>query len=131
MSEDGQGLYAGEVELVISAPVNLKLASSLFNVLQTIPETRVINTRGNLGRGSVITVALDKPMPLISTLSAKLPEAKIIPDTSTIDTPENLTAQLPGSQSRKIVKRILLAPREADTVGTMTRGNKEGQNGAN
>jgi hypothetical protein len=111
VAEGEQGIYTGKVDLVISAPVNLKLVSSLYNVLQTIPETKVIFTRGNLSRGSVITVALDKPMPLIETLSAKLPGLNITPEAPGIDSEELLTAQLPGSNSRKVIKRILLAPR--------------------
>jgi len=76
---DSQALYAGEVELVIASPVELKLVSRLYNYLQTVPELRILYTRGSWDQGTTITVVLDKPMPLIS-LTSEIPGVKVTPE---------------------------------------------------
>ena len=75
---DSQALYAGEVEFIVASPVELKLVSRLYNYLQTVPELRILYTRGSWDQGTTITVVLEKPMPLISIL-AKTPEVKVVP----------------------------------------------------
>jgi len=76
---DSQALYSGEVELYIPVPVELKMVSKLYNYLQTIPELKILHTRGSWDRGTTITVVLDKPMPLISVVS-KIPEVEVKPE---------------------------------------------------
>jgi hypothetical protein len=76
---DSQALYTGEVELDIPVPVELKLVSKLYNYLQTIPELKILHTRGSWDRGTTITVVLDKPMPLISLIS-KIPDVEVTPE---------------------------------------------------
>ncbi len=73
---DSQALYTGEVELDIPVPVELKLVSKLYNYLQTIPELKILHTRGSWDRGTTITVVLDKAMPLISLIS-KIPDVEV------------------------------------------------------
>ena len=69
-SQDTQTLAAGEeVELDIAPPLSPKLVSSLFNYLQSIPETKVLHTRGTWEKGVVITIMMDKPAPLVRMLS--------------------------------------------------------------
>jgi hypothetical protein len=73
MKIDGQTPFAGEVELAIDVPVDLKTVSALYACLQTISELRILNTRG-----TVITVVLNKPLPLISLISAKMPNIELV-----------------------------------------------------
>lgn len=73
-------LYAGEVELVLGTPVTPNLVAKLYNYLQMTPEIKFIRTSGSWNRGTTITVALDKPIPLISVISSKIPEAKVTPE---------------------------------------------------
>lgn len=76
---DRQALYTGEVELVIAPPAEIKLVTKLFNYLQTIPELKVLYTRGSWDQGTTVTLALEKPLPLINILS-ETPEIKIFPE---------------------------------------------------
>jgi len=78
--EENQALYTGEVELNIRMPVEPTMISKLYSYLQTSPEIKFIRTAGSWNRGSTITVVLDKPIPLISVLAAKLPEANVVPE---------------------------------------------------
>ncbi len=73
---DSQASYSGEVELIVAAPVELKLVSKLYSHLQTISELRVLYTRGSWDRGTTITVVLDKPLPLIDIIS-KVPDVEV------------------------------------------------------
>jgi len=66
---DSQAPYTGEVELEIPAPVNPKMVYKLYDYLQTIPELRILYTRGSWDRGTVIAVMLDQPMPIVNLLS--------------------------------------------------------------
>lgn len=78
--QDSQSLYTGEVELTITKPVDPKMVSKLYNYLQTTPEIKFIRTSGSWERGTTITVALDKPIALISVLASKIPEAEVVPE---------------------------------------------------
>ncbi len=73
---DSQTLYAGEVELAIAMPVELKMVSKLYNYLQTIPDIKILRTTGSWDRGTTITVVADKPIPLISKIS-KIPGVEV------------------------------------------------------
>ncbi|MFH0768783.1 MAG: hypothetical protein V1932_04355 [Chloroflexota bacterium] len=66
---DSQANYSGEVDLIIAAPVELTMVSKFYNYLQTIPELKVLYTRGSWDQGTTITVVPDKPMPLVSIIS--------------------------------------------------------------
>ena len=76
---DSQALYTGEVELVITAPVELKLVSRLYNYLQKVPDLRILYTRGSWDRGTAITVVLEKALPLVRVLS-ETPGVKVTPE---------------------------------------------------
>ncbi|HEY82277.1 MAG TPA: hypothetical protein G4O01_03190 [Dehalococcoidia bacterium] len=76
----GKGsLYAGEVELALGVPMDPNLVAKLYNYLQMTPEIKFVRTSGSWNRGATITVTLDKPIPLVSVLSSKLPEAEVTP----------------------------------------------------
>ncbi|MBI3931337.1 MAG: hypothetical protein HY325_04875 [Chloroflexi bacterium] len=76
---DVEALYTGEIELIIVSPVELKLVSRLYNYLQTVPELRILYTRGSWDQGTTIIVVLDNPLPLLQVL-AKTPDVQVIPE---------------------------------------------------
>ncbi len=76
---ESQALYTGEVELVIASSVELKLVSRLYNYLQTVPELRILYTRGSWDQGTTITVVLEKPIPLINIIS-EAPGIEVTPE---------------------------------------------------
>ena len=78
--QDSHSLYTGEVELTVDKPVDPKIIARLYDYLQTTPEIKFVRTTGSWDRGTTITVALDKPIPLISVISDKVPEAKVTPE---------------------------------------------------
>ena len=75
--EETQALYIGEVDIVVPTPVDAKLMSQLHRYLQTTPEIKLVRTAGSMGRGTVVTIAIDKPVPLIGALSSRIPDAAI------------------------------------------------------
>lgn len=80
LKQDSHSLYTGEVELAIGVPVDPNVVAKLYGYLQTTPEIKFVRTSGSWNRGTTITVVLDKPIPLISVISSKIPEAEIIPE---------------------------------------------------
>lgn len=110
--EEKQALYVGEVELSIATPVDLKMASKLYNSLQTIPESRILLTRGTVSRGAAITIVLDKPIRLIETLSSKLPDVVIIPEIFEANRFEK-SPDLQSIVKKGKKKRVILIPKEA------------------
>jgi membrane protein involved in colicin uptake len=99
---DSKAIYNGEVELFIPVPVELKMVSKLYNYLQTIPELKVLHTRGSWDKGTAITVVLDKPMPLISIL-LKIPGVEVTPELLQKD---SLMKGRPGFLLRSGIKEI-------------------------
>ena len=110
---DSQALYTGEVELYIPVPVELRMVSKLYNYLQTIPELKILHTRGSWDRGTTITVVLDKAMPLIS-LILKIPDVEV-------------TAELPHKDSLVKGKSGLLLRGERGVRGGIKLILKEAQ----
>jgi hypothetical protein len=55
---------------MIIPPVDLKLVTQLYNYLQTIPELKVLYTRGSWDQGTTIVVVLEKSFALIKTITA-------------------------------------------------------------
>jgi F0F1-type ATP synthase membrane subunit b/b' len=78
--EESESLYAGEVELNVKVPIEPILVAKLYSYLQTTPELKFVRTAGSWNKGSIITIVLDKPVPLLAGLVAKLPEANILPE---------------------------------------------------
>ncbi len=85
LKQDSHPLYTGQVELTVAKPVDLKMVSKLYNYLQVTPEIKLARTSGSWDRGTTITVTLDKPIPLISVLSSKIPEAEVTPERPEMD----------------------------------------------
>jgi hypothetical protein len=75
--EETQALYIGEVDIVVPQPVDAKMMSQLHRYLQTTPEIKLVRTAGSMGRGTVVTISIDKPVPLIGALSSRIPDAAI------------------------------------------------------
>ena len=102
--KDNNALYIGEIEIVVTRPVSPKLVSKLYNYLQMTPEIKFVQTGGSWDRGTNITVALDKPIPLLSALSSKIPEARV--------TPERLGKD-DIAKGRKVARRIRVVSKES------------------
>ncbi|MCZ6790108.1 MAG: hypothetical protein O7D33_09290 [Chloroflexi bacterium] len=70
-------MYNGEVDLILTPPVDFARVSELYTHLQALPEVRVLHTAGSWEQGTVVTVIIDKAGPLIGPLK-KMPtiEAK-------------------------------------------------------
>jgi hypothetical protein len=79
-TEERRSLYTGEVDLSVEVPVEPTMVANLYNYLQTTPEIKFVRTTGSWNKGSTITVVLDKPIPLISELASRLPEADVLPE---------------------------------------------------
>ncbi len=111
---DSQTLYTDEVELAIAAPVDLKLVSSLYESLQTIRELRILHTSGSANRGTIITVVLESPMPLISIISSKMPGVEATPESpGNNSSVERKWNSLLGKE-KKEMRRIKLAVNEGN-----------------
>lgn len=75
---DTDAIYDKEIELAIAVPVDPVAITKLFNYVQSTPDMKVLYTRGSWERGTLLTVALDKPLPFIGMIS-KIPGLKIEP----------------------------------------------------
>ena len=104
---DSRDLYTGEVDLIIPAPIELKAVSRFYNYLQTVPELRILYTRGTWDQGTAITVVLDKPMPLISLIS-ETPGVKVTPELLEKDDLMKGKPSLPLRTGGKGARRIKL-----------------------
>ena len=93
-------------------PVELEMVSKLYSYLQTMPEIKILHTRGSWDRGTTVTVVLDKPMPLISMIS-KIPGVEATPE---LPQKDSLVRGASSSLLRaggKGVRRIKLTLKEA------------------
>jgi hypothetical protein len=75
--QSAQSLYGGEVEIVVGVPVDPNVVIKLYGYLQSTPQIKFVRTSGSWNKGTSITVALDKPIPLVGELSSRIPEAVI------------------------------------------------------
>ncbi len=100
--EESESLYTGEVELNVEVPIEPTMVAKLYSYLQTTPELKFVRTAGSWNKGSIITIVLDKPAPLLAGLVAKLPEANISPER-----PEGKD----NVPERRGVRRITISPR--------------------
>ena len=63
-------LFSGEVDLILSPPLDFTRVSELYSHLQTLPDIRVLHTAGSpWEQGTVVTVAMDRPGPLLGPLN--------------------------------------------------------------
>lgn len=111
LPEEGssQTAYTGEVELDISMPVDLKMVSKLYNSLQTIPELRILHTRGSVNQGTTITVVLEKPVPLINIILSRVPGINAIPELPSKDSSAKGKPNSVLGKNKEGVRRIKLA----------------------
>lgn len=98
-TEESQTPYTGEVELNVEVPIEPTMVAKLYNYLQTTPEIKFVRTTGSWNKGSTISILLDKPLPLLAHLIAKLPEADISPEGKD------------HVKDRRRVRRITISPR--------------------
>ena len=71
-------LYSGEVDLVLAPPVDVNRVSTRYAQLQNIPGLQVLRTAGSWEEGTIVTIVLDEPSPVISLLEA-IPMVEAMP----------------------------------------------------
>lgn len=113
IEKGNQAIYTGEVELAIAAPVDLKMVSKLYECLLAIPELMIRNTRGSLTQGTVITVVLAQPIPLIEMISSKLSGVEMTPELPPVGGLEKEKSSPKEVGGKAAVKRIKLASKGA------------------
>ena len=102
--------FEGEIEIAILAPVDMaRLIQFRRNLLDT-SHLKVLRTAGSWNEGSVITVAVDKPLPLVGVLM-EMPEVQsaelwVDEEGAGGDFPWDLTLELKSGSSPR--KRILV-----------------------
>ncbi|MEK7354017.1 MAG: hypothetical protein AABZ77_05885, partial [Chloroflexota bacterium] len=106
--------YDGEIELAIAVPVDPAAVSKLYNYLRATPDMKVLYTEGSADRGTTITIALDKPLPLISLMS-KMPGFEITPGLPQKENLRKGTSGSPGA-NRKGLTRIELTLKAINPV---------------
>ncbi|MFC2052299.1 hypothetical protein ACFLT4_06190 [Chloroflexota bacterium] len=109
---DREALYTGEVELTIASQAELQLVSRLYNNLQTIPELKILYTKGSWDKGTTIAVVLEKPVSLISILS-EIPGVALTPELLKNDAPVTRKSGSPLRGGEREIKRIKLILKEA------------------
>ncbi len=75
--KDTESIYTGEVEVELGLSVDTDILAKLSVYLTHTPEIRLVRTVGYSHKGSIITVVLDKPIPLAEMLSSHIPEVQI------------------------------------------------------
>ncbi|MFC1981901.1 hypothetical protein ACFLUN_00325 [Chloroflexota bacterium] len=111
LKPDSQDPYDGEVELTIATPVELKLVSRLYNYLQTIPELRVLYTRGSWDQGTTIAIVMEEPIPLINILT-ETPGVEVTAELFDRDSLSGGRPGLPLRGGERKAKRIKLTLKE-------------------
>ncbi len=112
---DTQAPYAGEIEFEIAMPVDSRMVYKLYEHLQTVPELKILHTKGSWDGGTTIAIGLDKPTPLDSIIS-KILGVEVIPELSEKDgLAEGVSSSLRGAR-RSGVKRIKLTLKETPTL---------------
>ena len=108
---DSTASFIGEVEVEIATPVDPKMVYKLYDNLQTIPELKILHTRGSWDQGTVIAIVLEKPVPLVSLLSAMagVGVTQSLPQKDSLV--EGISSSLLGTK-RKGTKRIRLTLKE-------------------
>ena len=108
---DSEASFIGEVEVEIATPVDPKMVYKLYDHLQTIPELKILHTRGSWDQGTVIAIVLEKPVPLVSLLSAMagVGVTQSLPQKDSLV--EGISSSLLGTK-RKGTKRIRLTLKE-------------------
>ena len=102
----GQNDEPLDVEIVLGLSVDRDISAKLYKYLVNTPEIKLVHTLGNSDRGTIITVVLDKPIPLVEMFSSKIPEAQV-------------TGEPPSANGKKRkARRINIARKEADIVST-------------
>ncbi|MDP3879735.1 MAG: hypothetical protein Q8Q07_05450 [Dehalococcoidales bacterium] len=107
-------LYSGEVELIIAPSTELRLVSRLYNSLQTVPELRILYTRGSWDQGTTITIVLEKPIPLLDTF-LRATDIEITPEplAEGVAAPGKSSSLFRG-EARGVKKKIKLSLKDAN-----------------
>ena len=100
--------YSGEVELLLSPPVDATMVARLYRELTGYTEVRILRTMGSWDKGTAITLLLERPMPLVAML-AEIPGMKIDPGAGKQG---RLLSSLPSGDGNRQVIGLEIAPHE-------------------
>ena len=75
---DATSFFEGQVELVIPPPVTAAKVTELYNHLQSTPDCKVLGCAGSWEQGAVVTIEVERPLPLVSFLSG-ISTAEVVP----------------------------------------------------
>ena len=106
--QHGKTIYDGKVQLILDMPVNMKMASDLFDALQTIRELKLLHTTGSPSRGIVFNIEIEKPIPFIDMIVSKVPGAVVTPETQGRYDYESSKTSSVLNREKSAVHRIIL-----------------------
>jgi hypothetical protein len=106
-AEESLSLYAGDVDIVLLAPVDLKIAAKVHSLLHGLPDVSIIRTRGTADRGSVIRIVVGKPVRLAEVLLSRVPDLRIHPE----EPPKGVPTGKGGDGGRS-VRRLAIQARK-------------------
>lgn len=70
-------LSSGETEIVITPPIRAARITEIYGHLQSMPDLKILRTSGSWDHGTVVTVTLNRPIPLVEMLRSGIPQAVI------------------------------------------------------
>ena len=106
VGQEDESLYTGEVEVVLGLSADADILAKLSLFLVHTPEIKIMPTVGSSDKRAIITMVLDKPLPLVEMLSLQIPEAQV--------TGEPWSA----NDKKRKARRITIALKEAEIIPT-------------
>jgi len=112
----GEIIYSGEVDVIVSPPVTAARVIALYNHLQeAVPDAKVLRTAGSWEGGTVVTIVLERPIPLVRLLS-EIPGLRVTPGGSSQPIKKGLGGQ--GRPMGKITIAFLEQNGPSEAEGT-------------
>jgi len=78
--QENSELFEGKVEINIAPPVNIARLLGVTRYLENTLDVKVLQTSGSWNLGSMLTISLDKPLPLVNLLKdmPHVSEARVV-----------------------------------------------------
>ena len=102
------------VDLHLTAPVELSVASRIYAVLHATPEIEVLRTVGSYDKGTTITLLLKKPLPLLVDMLTAIPGVEVAPETPGR---QRFVSRATGGQGNGGAERLTIRVRTTTLVG--------------
>lgn len=101
---DKQTMYSENVELAVNIPIEPAALSRFYNNLEMTPEIKVLYTSGSWERGTIITVSLEKPIPLLEIITNIQGLDVSVLEPQQRDNSKRSTVNLLGNNKKKITR---------------------------